>query len=72
MIYTRFGNRVKIISGNIATNQVDVVVIYKSKAELMKTFIHELRADEGIQEIHQAIIKANKLRDHYLKGGKIS
>lgn len=70
MIYTKFGNKAKIISGSISNNEVDIIVTYPSKVKQYKTYIHELRADEGIQEIHAAIIKANKEKDEYIKGGK--
>lgn len=69
MIYTRFGNRVRIISGNIAKNEVDIIIIYTNKAVHKKTYIHELRADDGIKEIHSAIIKANKEKENFIKGG---
>lgn len=70
MIYTKFGNKARIISGNISKNEVDIIVTYPSKVKHYKTFIHELKADEGIQEIHAAIIQANQEKDAYIKGGK--
>jgi len=69
MIYTRFGSKARIISGNIENNEVDIIVTYPSKVKLYKTFIHELKADNGIEEIHSAIIKANKEKEAYIKGG---
>jgi|GEM_PF-2082528 len=69
MIYTRFGNKARIISGNIEKNEVDIIVTYPSKVKLYKTFIHELKADNGIEEIHQAIIKANTEKQEYIEGG---
>lgn len=57
MIYTRYGLAVTIIKGDIEKGEVDVK--YKEDGRVRETTIDFLRADEGIQEIHETIEKAN-------------
>jgi len=57
MIYTRFGSEIKIVRGNIDTGEVD---IQYPNGKVRETYIHELRATEGIKEIHEAIERAGK------------
>ena len=58
MIYTRFGLAVTIIKGDIEKGEVDIQ--YKKDGRIRETTIDFLRADKGIQEIQEAIEKANE------------
>ncbi len=58
MIYTKFGHNCEIVSGNMGNGEVDVLIEGESK--VFKTYLYELRADDGINEIEAAIHKANE------------
>ena len=62
MIHSRFGTPVfKVISGNLETSEIDVIFYCgkdkdgNHKLETSKTYMFELRADDGIIEIEKAI-----------------
>ena len=57
MITTRFGSIVTVKSGNIAIDEVDVI---REDGRILHTYISELKADGGIEEIEEAIKKANE------------
>ncbi len=58
MIYSRFGGEVTIIGGNVEKGEVDIIL---SDGETVKeTYINELKADDGLTEIIEAIEKVNK------------
>jgi len=58
MIYTRFESEVEIVAGNIETGEVNIK--FKDDGFFMQTNINELRADDGIKEIHDAIKQTNQ------------
>lgn len=59
MIYTRFGTEVEIHGGNIETGEVSIIRIGIDWKPL-KTTTAELRADNGINEINEAIERVNR------------
>ncbi len=61
MITTRFGSEVKILCGNIENGTVDIETIEDGKH--YKTYIAELKADNGICEIAEAIESVNNKTD---------
>ena len=60
MIYTRFGSVVKVTGGDIEAGEVDV--IREDIPGIKKTYINELKADGGFNEICEAIDAANAKR----------
>jgi predicted SpoU family rRNA methylase len=59
MIYSRFGGEVEILWGDIKKGEVDIK--FKDDGSTMKTYIYELRADDGINEIEKEIKKVMKI-----------
>lgn len=62
MIYTRFGSKVsKVLGGDMSTGEIDIIIDYEDGKQPVEknTYIHELNADNGIQEIDEAIQQAN-------------
>lgn len=66
VIITRFGTPVEILSGNVKKGEVDILCRYdllpdNEKADPVerKTWTYELKADDGIKEINEAIREAN-------------
>lgn len=62
MIYTRFGTPVEIIYGEIDANDklFSDHVLIKMNDETIETFVHLLKADGGIKEIENEIVKATR------------
>lgn len=58
MIYTRFGTPVIIIGGDIQTGEVTVGVVSERGSKIIKTYMNELKADDGLNEICEAIKEA--------------
>lgn len=58
MINTRFGSEVTVVGGDIDKGEIDV--IRKVDGKLLQGWINEYKADGGIQEIVDAINKANE------------
>jgi hypothetical protein len=57
MIYTRFGSEVKILSAEKVDGQIWVTVLRKESNDKRIYLSRELKADNGIQEIEEAIKK---------------
>jgi hypothetical protein len=57
MIYTRFGTPAKIIRGDLETCKVSILT---DDGRKIKTYTHELRADDGLKEIIEAIQATQK------------
>lgn len=61
MIYSRFGPKVRIIRGDIEKGEVDIERV--SDGKVTETYINELKATDGIDEIIKAIEAANKVKE---------
>lgn len=59
MIYTRFGNEIEIVSGNILKGTVTYERCADGK-RFENVWVGELKADGGIHEIDKAIEEANE------------
>lgn len=58
MIYSRFGSPVsRVISGNIQKGEIDCIFYddINKYSRIVKTYINELKADNGFTEICEAI-----------------
>lgn len=55
MVYTKFGEKVKIQCGNMVSGEVDIQFLGDKKN--IKTYVWELKADNGIKEIEEEILK---------------
>lgn len=58
MIYTRFGSHVKILEGNLVNGEVKIE--HLEDGVVMETYINELKADDGLNEICEAITEAHR------------
>lgn len=56
-IYTMTGTEVQVVGGNFSKGEVDVVGYGRKPDEVKEVWVNQLRADNGLTEIEQAIEK---------------
>jgi alkyl hydroperoxide reductase subunit AhpC len=57
-IYAMTGTKVKVVGGDFSKGEVDVIGYGRNPDEVKEVWVHQLRADNGLTEIENAISEA--------------